>query len=173
MSYLASDLAQSVSRQVGLDRYFESCHHCFPPYCHTPSLTASPPVALPFKAPHNRRRLSHPQPFTHAKTTIVSQHGCHFHPSFLVVEWETTCRKTQKIGEENMENNSSLNSEKNNQNSFFLFSEKKPLENTENTKNKNHPISYTSFQCFLFSRTKNGSWKQQPNRPIVFSNNIF
>ena len=78
---------------TGLDRYFESCHHCFPPYCHAPSLTASPPVALSFKAPHGRRCLSHPQPFTHAKTIIVSQHGCHLHPpwpSFLATEGETT-----------------------------------------------------------------------------------
>ena len=39
---------------IGLDRYFESYHHCFPPCCHAPSLIASPPVALPFKAPHGR-----------------------------------------------------------------------------------------------------------------------
>ena len=35
-------------------------HHSFPPSCHAPSLTASPPVALPFKAPLRRRRLPHP-----------------------------------------------------------------------------------------------------------------
>ena len=67
-----------------------------------------------------------------------------------------------------MENNSSLKSKENNQNNFFLFSEKKPLANTENTKNKNHPLSQTHFQCFLFSRTENSSWKQQPNRPLCF-----
>ena len=115
-SYLASDLAWSVSKREGLDRYFESYHHCFPPCCHAPSLTTSPPVALPFKAlhsmalpfkaPHGRRCLSHPQPFTHARTTIVIQHGCHLHspqPSFLVAEGETTRRETQKAGEENTE----------------------------------------------------------------------
>ena len=67
-----------------------------------------------------------------------------------------------------MENNSSLKGKENNRNKFFLFSKKKPLANTENTKNKNHPLSQTHFQCFLFSRTKNSSWKQQPNRPLCF-----
>ena len=155
-SYLASNLARSVSRRVGLDRYFESCHHCFLPCCHALLLTAFPPVALPFKASHGRRLLSHPQPFTHANTTIASQHGCHLHPpwpSLLAAEGETTCKETQKTWEENTENNSSFNSEENNQNNFFLFSEMRPLENTENTKNKNHPLSQTRFQCFLFSRT--------------------
>ena len=105
-SYLASDSARSVSRRIWLGRYFEPCHHSFPPCCNAPSLTASPPLALPFKAPHGRRRLSHPQPLTHAKTTMVSQHGCHLHPpwpSFRAAGGETTCRETQKTGEENGE----------------------------------------------------------------------
>lgn len=169
-SYLASDSARSVSRRIWLGRYFEPCHHSFPPCCNAPSLTASPPLALPFKAPHGRRRLSHPQPLTHAKTTMVSQHGCHLHPpwpSFRAAGGETTCRETQKTGEENMENNSSFNSDKNDQNYFFLFFEMRPLENTKNTKNKNHPLSQTHFQyffcfqthfqCFLFSRTENSN----------------
>ena len=46
-----------------------------------------------------RRRLSHPQPFTHAKTTIVSQHGYHLHPpwpSFLTTKGETHVGKHKK-----------------------------------------------------------------------------
>ena len=102
LSYLVSGLARSVLGRVWLDRlneYFEPCNHSFPPYCHVSSLTTSSLVALSFKALHSRWHLSHPQPFTHAKTTMVSQHGCHLHPPctlFRVVEGETTCRETQK-----------------------------------------------------------------------------
>ena len=155
---------------TGLSRYFEP-YHSFPPCCHAPSLTTSPP-ALPFKAPHGHWRLSHPQPFTHAKTTMVNQHGCHLHPpwpSFHAVEGEITCRETQKTGEENTENNSSLNSEENNQNNFFLFSKKRPLENMGNTKNKNHPLSQIRFQCFLFSRTENGFENNNQTNPKILS----
>ena len=108
-----------------------------------------------------------PMPFT--PTTIHSRQNHHSQPTWLPSSssmifisccWRrNTCRETQKIGEDNTENNFSFNSEENNQNNFFLFSEMRPLENTENTKNKNHPLSQTCFQCFLFSRTENGSWK--------------
>ena len=60
-------------------------------------------MALPFKALHCIRRLSHPRPFTHGKTTMVlvispgNQYDCHLHPScplFCVVRGETTYKET-------------------------------------------------------------------------------
>ena len=51
----AASAAQSLPPSPGTPQ-----HHSFPPSCHALSLTASPPVALPFKAPLRRRRLPHP-----------------------------------------------------------------------------------------------------------------
>ena len=58
-------------------------------------------------------------------------------------------QKHKKQKEENTKSSCFLNSGKNSQIAFF-FSLKKSF--SENTKSKNHPLSQTCFQCFLFSR---------------------
>ena len=80
-------------------------HHSFSPCRHTSLLMTSPPMVLPLKAPFHRQHLSHPQPFTHTETSMVSittfgrQHGCHLHcPShyagdfhFVMLEMHSMC----------------------------------------------------------------------------------
>ena len=74
----------------------QQCRHCchiwkphsivpFHPTAMSHRSPSSLPLALPFKALHCCRRLSHLWPFTHVKPTMVSvitfdsQHSCHLH----------------------------------------------------------------------------------------------
>ena len=141
-----------------LDGYFEPYNHSFPPYCHASSLTTSLPVALPFKALHGHWCLSHPQPFTHAKTTMVSQHGYHLHPpwpSFHVAEGETTCRETQKKQKKKTQRTTLPWTVKKTTKttSFFLWKEAS-REHRKHKKQKSS-LSQTCFQClFVFKNKK-------------------
>ena len=71
-----------------------------------------------------------------------------------------------------MKNNLLFEQWKNNENIFLLFSKKWFLRTRKTQKTKTHPLPQTSFLCFLFSRTKNSSWKQEPNKPYDFILNI-
>ena len=75
---------------------------------------------------------------------------------FMLLEEKPHAGKHKKQGEENTENNYFLNSEKNNQNTFFFLSMKTGLLRTqEMQKNKNHSLSQTCFQCcFVFKNRK-------------------
>ena len=93
-------------------------------------------VVLGIYVKAGRTRLSHTKPPSDSSTpftptTIHSRQDHHSQPiglpssfsiTFISYCWRrNTCRKTQKTGEENKEDNSSFNSEENNQNNFYLI----------------------------------------------------
>ena len=131
-SYLALDLVWSVSRRVGLGRVVSNYHR-------------------------TRRRLSHPQPFTHAKTTIVSQHGCHLHlpwPSFLAAKGETHVGKHKKQEKKTRRTTLFLTVKKTTKTTFFC-SLKWGLSRTRKTqKTKMTPFPKDVFSVFCFQEQK-------------------
>ena len=50
---------------------------------------------------------------------------------------------------------------------LFIIFKKMVLRTRKTQKTKTRPFPQTSFSSFLFSRTENSFWKQEPNMPII------
>ena len=80
-------------------------------------------------------------------------------------KYKKTAKKIQKEERENTKNNLLFEQWKT-MKTFFYYSQKSGF--WEHKKQKHTPFLKQVFLCFLFSRTENSSWKQEPNRPLDF-----
>ena len=81
------------------------------------------------------------------------------------VEKQKAAKKTQKEGKENTENNLFFEQWKH----FFIVLKKVVFENTENTKNKNTPLTPNMFLVFFVFKNKKQFLKTATKQTLNFS----